>query len=411
MNRKINILIISIYYPPIHAIASNRLHSFSKYLDKDKFNIFVLTIDESISYDDKNDDAKVFRLKNNSIFKRANTSVKSTFIYHKAKSLYNILLNIAFRDEFSSWTKKAKIKASQIIKEQNIDVVLSSYAPVAPHIVALSLKRKFKNIKWIADMRDEMSKNTFINNNYRSYLSKLESQIFKNADAVTSVSKPILDDFKLIANNNSIIFKEITNGYDFEIEKNYIKNKVFTISYIGNFYGKRNPDLFLKALEQLYKSDIISNFHIKFIGVNNMYVIHNSIKDKISILPKLEHKEAINQMKQSDALLLIHPKSKSKGIYTGKLFEYLATIKPIIAIVDKEDVAAELIVKCKAGYISDSDSIEEIKEVITSAYNDWKSDASFNPNISVIKQYHRKEQAKILGNMISDELFIQNQGL
>jgi glycosyltransferase involved in cell wall biosynthesis len=409
MNHKINILIISIYYPPIHSIASNRILSFTKYLDKNIFNIYVLTLDELTNYNKYTyNDICIYRVANNSLLRKANTNIKSNFLFHKAKSLFNIALNNIIKDEYSAWTRNAKLKASEIINKNNINVILSSYAPVASHLVGLYLKRKFNNIKWIADMRDEMSNNAFINHKYKNYLRNIESEIFKHTDAITSVSKPILDNFKHLANNKSIIFKEITNGYDFEIDTIKTRNKVFTISYLGNFYGKRNPDLFLKALEQLYTSKNINDFHIKFIGVNNLFSLNNIIKDNISILPQMSHDDAIAQMKQSDALLLIHPKSKSKGIYTGKLFEYLASLKPIIAIVDKEDVAAKLIVKCGAGYISDSDNIEEIKDIIMLAYNNWKSNINFKPDISVIKKFHRKEQAMVLSKMITNELVIQN---
>ncbi len=400
MNSKINILIISIYYPPILSIASNRIYSFTKYLDKNKFNIFVLTIDSSLPYYNEQANVKIYRIKNKALIKRANTNKKSFYLWHKAKAVYNILLNFIIKDEYHYWTKKAKKKGIEIIKDKKIDVILSSYAPVASHLIALNLKRKFKHIKWIADMRDEMSKNIFINKYYRNYLKKTEEKIFKNVNAITSVSMPILNDFIKLSDNNKIIFKEITNGYDFELDNNYKKNTTFNISYFGSFYGKRNPILFLNAIEELYKAKEIIDFEIKFIGSNNLYNISKTIKNKIIITDKINHSKAIEKMKQSDLLLLIHPKTKRKGVYTGKLFEYLASLKPILALIDKNDVAAELINSCNAGYIADNDNLTEIKEQILLAYNDWKNNKEYKPNLKIIKKYHRKEQAKKMEELI-----------
>lgn len=115
---------------------------------------------------------------------------------------------------------------------------------------------------------------------------------------------------------------------------------------------------------------------------------------------KVSHIKALEFMSQSDVLLLIHPNNGWKGVYTGKLFEYSGMLRPIIALIDKSDVAAKLIKDCRAGYVADSDNIEEISHIILQAYNDWKSGTRLNYNVELIKSLHRKEQVKILGELI-----------
>jgi len=108
-------------------------------------------------------------------------------------------------------------------------------------------------------------------------------------------------------------------------------------------------------------------------------------------------------MRESDALLLVHPANGRKGIFTGKLFEYLATLKPIIALVDEEDVAAELICEANAGYVCDNANIQKIETVLEEAYQEWSQKRKRAFNKDVILKHHRKEQALRLEKLI-DEL-------
>jgi glycosyltransferase involved in cell wall biosynthesis len=122
----------------------------------------------------------------------------------------------------------------------------------------------------------------------------------------------------------------------------------------------------------------------------------------VEVIPSVAHEKAIEIMKQSDALLLIHPKNGRKGIFTGKLFEYLATLTPIIALVNEEDVAAKLIKDANAGYVTDNANIEKIEEILIQAYDEWENKIPREFNKEIIKKHHRKEQAKRLEKCIEE---------
>lgn len=399
---KKKVLIISIYYPPIASIASNRIESFTKYLDKSKFDIEVITLREGNSKElEVQDNVTIHRIENKSLFKRFKFDSKTNIIIHKLKVLWNIALQIVF-DEYNPWKKSAKNLGFKLLKEKKFDLILSSYAPSASHEVALKLKKNYPNIKWIADMRDEMSLNLFLTKKQRDKLAVLEKSIFDYVDAITSVSMPILNDFKSLANTKAekIKFCEIRNGYDFEVNNMKIKNEIFTISYVGSFYGERNPNNFLKALSNISKK--IENFNINFIGTIKPVSIPNHLKSYVKTFQKVSHDAAIDYMKQSDALLLIHPSSSGKGVYTGKLFEYLAIQKPIIALVDPNDVAAKLIRDTNAGLIADNSDIKLIEEIILKIYYEYNTEFERHYNVNLIKKHHRKEQAKRLEILIEE---------
>lgn len=403
-----SVLIISVYYPPIQSIATNRIYSIAKYLDKDKYNVSVLTIDDGnqMPQEYELEDVSIYRVKNTSFIKKANFNQKTNYIWHKLKALYNILLTCVVKDEYNGWTTRSIIMGKKLLAEKRIDLVISSYAPLAPHLVALELKKANPNIKWIADMRDEMSLNPYLTSKARKNLRKHEHYILQHADAVTSVSEPILESFARFPHNPQCFFREIRNGYDFEImpSEKSARSDVFTLVYAGSFYGDCKPDKFFKVLEQLVINDEIK-IKTKFIGVVNPLQIPDSLIQVLEWIGKLPHKETIKLMKQADCLLLIIPCNSRKGVYTGKIFEYLGCLKPILALVPENDVAARLIREANAGYIAAYDNPQKIREKILEAYKDWRDNKPFEPDINTVRKHHRKEQVKRLESLI-EGLFV-----
>ncbi|MBA1420214.1 MAG: hypothetical protein FAF03_04955 [Epsilonproteobacteria bacterium] len=399
---KKNILIISIYYPPIQSIASNRIYSFAKYLDKEKYNIFVLTLDSQKEYSNDLDGVSVIRVKNDIFFKPFIFTKRTHKLIHYTKVLYNRVINYFFEDSYRGWVKKSLEIIPNIIEKNSIDIMLSSYAPTSPHTVALQTKKRFPHLRWIVDMRDEMSQNPFINRRMKKKYIQLESEIFNYADALTTVSKPILDEFKMLSNEKELLFREIRNGYDFEIKDSNYRNEVFTIAYVGNFYGDRNPNIFLQALNSLVDKRKRKIVKVKFVGVKTHFYLPSSLVNAVDVIPSVEHGKAIEIMRQSDALLLIHPTNGRKGVFTGKLFEYLAVMKPIIALIDEDDVAAQLIKEVNAGVISDNEDIEKIESIFKEVYDEWEERRERVFNKDIIFKHHRKEQVKRLEKLIKE---------
>lgn len=399
MDKK-NILIISIYYPPIASIASNRIESFAKYLDKEKYNVFVHTLDSKEEY--ILDKVKVSRVDNNALLQPLLFTKRTNKFLHYSKVIYNKLLKYFFKNEYRAWISESLRILPEVIKENNIDVILSTYAPTAPHLAALELKKRFPHLKWIADMRDEMSKGVSLSKKTQKEYQDLEQEIFKYANAVTSVSKPIVDEFQEMCLNNKVLFREIRNGYDFDLLESTKNNSNFTITYTGNFYGGRNPINFLQALANVVEKHNLKNIKVQFVGVKTHFDIPKVLQDIVEIISSVAHDRAIEMMRQSDILLLIHPSNGRKGIFTGKIFEYLATLTPILALVDENDVASQLVNDANAGYVSDNAYIDKIEQKILDAYDEWVNKKPRKFNTEVITKHHRKEQVKRLEHLISE---------
>lgn len=395
------LLIVSPFFPPVESVATNRIVSFCKYLKF--FDITVITKTDGEFIEEYVDGVKVIRVPDKSFFKKATFNKRTNFIVHNLKALYNRVLLFFQTDEYDGWRRSVLEYLGKNMLD--VDVVLTSFAPISSHIIGLYLKNNCENVIWVADMRDQMSSNIFFPERYRRKIKRYEDEILKKADIITAVSKPIIDEFASKSGKNGQRFIEVRNGFDFEMEKKTEhKNNVWTISYTGTFYGARNPDNFLKALESLLRDGLIEELLINFVGVTKPIQVGGILSGKVKFFDKVTNKESLNFMRSSDALLLIHPTTELKGIYTGKLFEYIGMLKPIIALVDPQDVAAELINEGNFGFVADNEDLDGIKEVILKAYRVWKKEESFYPNIEIAKQCHRRFQVEKLEKSLLEML-------
>ena len=401
--KKKNIVIFTIYFPPVISIASYRLQAFAKYLDKEKFNITVICpeIGSVGNYSEINF-VNVIRLKNKPHFLKIKFRKNDSFIIHKFKALYNLVFNYFVHDEYSDWKENAKRVFKKVNTTKKTDYIISSFPTVAPHLAALELQNEGFGFKWIADMRDEMSMNPFNNYFKKKYLRNVEQKLFSKANCLTTTTPSFVNSFKKLS-RNSISIEEIRNGFDFEIEDNYNYNDIFTITHTGSFYADIKPYTFLKAVSSLLNENKLLRIKIVFIGAGNAISIPADLREIAAVTEKIPHEMAVKKIKESDANLLVVPKSMSKAIQ-GKLYEYIASQKPVLALTEFDSEGAKLINDCNAGFISGFNNTDEIKQNILKAYELWKTRKRLNVNIEYFMQFHRREQVRKLEKVILEKL-------
>jgi glycosyltransferase involved in cell wall biosynthesis len=382
--------------------------AFAKYFDKTFFDVDVITlqVDSALMEEQLTNGVFVYRLPNRMLFRKATFNKSVPYVIHKLKAFYNVVLYTFFKNEYADWQKRAERKLMELLTLYGNDTtVISSYEPMAPHLAVLSLKQKGVAFHWVADCRDEMANNPSLISSLKKAYTKIEQAILLNADILSTVSKPILDNFLATVGNKYLIGAEIRNGFDFEFEEKLLHNEIFTVVSAGTFYGKRKPYVFFTALERFLLQNPTKKVRLKLIGAGNSVIVPSSLFHVVETLPKVSHEGAIAQMRQADCLLLILPKVVQKGVYSGKLFEYLGCKRPILATVDKTDVAADLIQKCNAGFVADFDDVQEIEHCIEQAYTLWERKESLPMNDELIMWHHRKNQVKILNDLIINSFY------
>ncbi|MCY6353882.1 hypothetical protein [Clostridium sp. ZS2-4] len=451
-----NILIIAYYYPPKGGAGVQRTTKFANYLSNMGYNVSVLTVkeesngivDKSLSKEiDKNISVYRADIKESDIINKltrllsnkgaSNTQsdsngVVSTGLHLNGiksklkKSVRNIgkkvflnVYNLVYiPDDKKGWIDFAVEKGRKIMKEKNIEVIFTTSGPYSSHLIGYELAKE-ASVKWIADFRDPWVENPFVNNGIaiESVYAHLEKKVVKKADKVISVSKPIIDNFIKRYKNESIDkFRIITNGYD---EKDFSnlnlslaeKNERFSILYNGTLYGKRSPEKILKSIENLIETNKIDQYRIKIkfsgqIGNEHMETVNyymNKYPEVVEHQNYVPHEESLKQLCMANSLLLIIDEGVgSEGIYTGKIFEYIRTGKPILGIVP-EGVAKELILETNTGYIANPSKQNEIENIIYSAYLDFiNTNKYIKPDWNKIKQYSRENLTRQLIDVIAE---------
>lgn len=392
------ILLITDYYPPRISIATNRMKAFSKYLIEKGHGLVVVTLGNS-NLCAEYEGAEVHYCTDNDWLKPSNTNVKENAFKHYAKCAYNIIQSNLFLYSHS-WVNKVFNVASKLIEEKRIDIIITSYPTIGTMVAGNKIKKKYPNVKWIADMRDAV---WTPNNSYhvREKLKKITEKSMTNIDGLLAVSHVQADGYLKYTPQN-ITVKVIRNGYDFSIPT--IEHKYgdkFKIVYTGNFYGARSPHNFLKALEIIGREQKFDDITFEIIGNNSIVNYNHVLREVVKELPRMPYNDLINYCAQNaDLMLVVIPRSREKGVYTGKLFDYIGIGKPILGLVPKGDVAEELIKQAGNGYLAENENIGEIISAVKQAYNDWKEKKLPEIDETVQASCHRRVEIEKLHELI-----------
>jgi glycosyltransferase involved in cell wall biosynthesis len=322
--------------------------------------------------------------------------------------------NFFIPDARRGWNKYALSAGKQIIEQQSIKTIITSSPPHSTQLIGLKLKEQY-DINWIADLRDPWTDIYYYDKMNHTRIAKkidasYEKNVLDNADNILVVSDFIKQQFAKKSSNN--ILNKITiipNGFD---EKNFNKsnldtfekNEKFVISYNGTIASNYSIDAFVDGLKKLIKKEGQLNFKLQFTGSVDSTTKNKLIEtfnDLVKFNSHVSHLESIEILKKSDLLLLSIPNIKNnEGILTGKLFEYLASQKPILCIGPTNGDAAKIISECYAGATIDNKDFELAYQFLSENYNLWKSNSTTNLKSSNYLLYSRKTQAKQISNLM-----------
>ena len=282
--------------------------------------------------------------------------------------------NFFFPDPRCFWRRPSVRYLVKRLKEEPVDCIITTGPPHSMHLIGKDLHRK-TGIPWMADFRDPWT--GFY---YFKHLKMLpftvkrhkraEQAVVSEADIVTVVSPQMRREF-LPLNPKKV--EVIPNGYDesdFAVEAKRFDGK-FTITHTGLFTRDANPDRLWQALAEIVAENeaFAQALNIVLVGQTD-----NAIKRSVEeagllpfcrFVPYVPHLEAVAYQKGANLLLLTLKKEpESKGIITGKLFEYLAAGKPILAIGPVEGDLSEILTECNGGTMHEFEDFEGIKRTI-----------------------------------------------
>lgn len=312
-----------------------------------------------------------------------------------------------FPDEQKGWLSYAVDEGARLFREESFDAIISSSGPATCHLIANMLKSRF-DIPWIADFRD-----LWTQSHYYPYLRirriierRLEIRTLRKADALVTVSGPLAEQLKSLHQKDAVFV--ITNGYDPDEVKPAPLTEDFTITYTGLTYqGKRDPSALFRAVSELIDEGKIERQHvrIRFFGTNEYWlekeVKRYNLQGAVDLVPWVSRDVALERQRESQILLLLnwdHP--HEIGVYTGKIFEYLAARRPILAIGNTGGVVGELLKETCAGV--NPSGYEQLKNTLEGFYYQYRDSGcvSYEGREEKIAMYSHREMAQRFAEII-----------
>lgn len=420
------VLIITYYWPPSGGSGVQRWLKMSKYLPENGWQPVIYTaenaeypVEDKSLEKDVTPEAEVIRrpiVEPYTFYKkflgiRKEEKVKAGFINEGTKKSgwkenLSVWLrgNLFIPDARCWWIKPSVRYLTKYLKEHPVDAMISTGPPHSMHLIAKALHKKF-NIPWVADFRDPWTDVFYFDSLKLSKCSirkhkKLENQVITEADKVVTVGWHGAENMKNLGAKNVEV---ITNGYDEECVSDSAQipdNECFTVSYTGVLLPNESFVIW-DAFKELCEENLEFNKALKINLIGHIdesvkrYISEKKLNDKVNNIEYMQHSQVLDYQRKSDLLLLLIPRAKkAECILTGKLFEYLVSGRPILAVGPENGDAAKILFETKCGMTADYDDKAKMKEIVLDYFNKRNDNQSIKIDKNEVAKYSRRNLAK-----------------
>jgi glycosyltransferase involved in cell wall biosynthesis len=280
-------------------------------------------------------------------------------------------------DENVSWNLTAIPAAIRIVRQEGIDVVLTTSPPSSVHLIGAAVK-KATGAAWVADLRDSLivhrqrragSLPARIKGRSEHEVAKL---VARSADAIVAVSEAIAEEARRLEPRGSVT--TIADGSDFDdfAGLEYRRGERFRITQAGSCSGERDPRPFLTALSDS-GLDVVARFVGEFRASDREWAERLGLGDRLELHGFVPRRRWLELQRDSDALLLLIPEADGhgKGVLSGQVFEYLAAERPILAAVPADSAAADLLRKTGSAVLATPEDSVALRAALEELYSRW----------------------------------------
>lgn len=422
-----NVLFIVYYFPPMGSSGVQRPLKFAKYLREYGWNPIVLapepgyyhTFDESLVEELESLNLQVYRTEAGTFFHQAGGVAK---IINSLPELLksgirriNEFFNLP--DNKTGWIEPGVEKGMQIVKEHSIDLIFSTAPPFSNHLLAKQLKEQ-SQLPLVLDFRDDWLENPlthYATRWHKQKMARLEQSCLKEADGIIALDEYMMESLFNRTPGKQTKRSVIPHGYDpadFEqTTEAVLENEGGKINFLysGIFYEVRQPDIFLKGLRQAItekpklQDQVVLHFQGGLSGRHHELINSLGLQDQLRNYGYVNHKVAVQNLLKADILWMFSNQPESfKYVFTGKIFEYIGTGKPILGIANSENTFA-LLDKYGASYYCQPD-VHQVKEQILNIYADWLDGSLPPPNTDFAEGYDRKKLSGKLADFLDTVL-------
>ncbi|MDC0380903.1 glycosyl transferase family 1 [Flavobacteriaceae bacterium] len=421
------VLIITYYWPPAGGPGVQRWLKFIKYLPE--FNIQPTvycpenpsypTLDSSLLQEV---DSKITVLKHpikeplrflKLLFKsKTNKLSKGGIPDSKKQGLFERFLlyirgNFFVPDARVFWVKPSVKYLSSYISKHQIDTIITTGPPHSVHLIGMQLKAKYQ-LQWLADFRDPWTdisyhKNLNLTKNPQQNHLKLEHQVLNTSDQIIVTSLQTKQLFSKITQKPISV---ITNGFDDENVPSITLDSKFSLTHIGSLLNQRNPILLWNVLSELVQEipKFKANFQLVLVG-NVSADVRTSIDSRgltsfLKTVGSVTHNEAVMYQRKTQVLLLLEANTtEASYIIPGKLFEYINSNRPIVALGPKHSDIPSILKDTHTGRYFDYDNKTALKTHILELFEGYKTN-SLSVSSKDIERFSRKNCTKQLAEVL-----------
>jgi len=304
-------------------------------------------------------------------------------------------------DASVTWNLTAIPAAIRIVRREGIDVVVTTSPPGSIHFVGAAVRRA-TGARWLADLRDPLVANphrradTTATRARQAANEQLARLVARRADAISCVSEAIADEVRGLGARG--IVRTIANGCDFDdfAGLEYRPAPRFRITHTGSFFGRRDPRPFLQALADS-GLDAVARFVGDFRSIDREWAESLGLGDRLELVEYAPRAEALRLQRDSEALLLLVPDAggRGKGVLSGKVFEYLAAGRPILAAVPPDGAAAALIRETRAGMVVAPDDVEGMRVALQVLHARFLDGGLFSVELAADVRRRLSRQARV----------------
>lgn len=422
------VLIITYYWPPSAGSGVQRWLKFAKYLPEFGW--------EPVIFTPANPD---FELKDESLLKEIGPSMEvlkfpiwepyglfrkikkeqltdtAKVLEKKKKSFTDqvgiwLRANVLIPDPRKFWVKPSVEFLTDLVEKGQFEAIITTGPPHSLHLIGLRLKRK-TGITWISDFRDPWSKWEFLDTLpmmdwVRRQHEALEKDVLRESDAVITISPTFQNDFEVLSGKKIHL---LTNGFDTsDLPENWNSLKPSSdgleILYTGVIDAIRNPIPFLNALKEVFENNP-KKVTLRFVGkvsetVKNYIESDSWFQNHVILEGYVPHEAVFSYYQKAHLLLLILTDTKNaKGNIPGKLFEYIATARPIIALGDPKGDSAKILNDSGSGKVYSHSDIHGIRTFL----QEFEPHTDHNRGNS-IEKYSRKNLTRQLAEILDEKI-------
>lgn len=381
------VLIIAWYFPPVGGPGVQRTLKYCKYLPREGWEITVIAGIDPGEHQDPALAAEIPPGVTVHRFGRPDTRwrrLRTWLFAHRLGPIglgrFGHWFGLAkdFPDTMREWSDAVVGLAVAEHQRQPFDVIYTSSYPYSVHFAGAALKQRL-GLPWVADLRDPWAENELMLGQLprwvRARHARAEQRMIESCDAVVCAHPGHAERLRERYGLSSSRCLAITNGYDPEDYRHFPAPRpigpdgVVRLVHTGSFYGAYSPAPLLRALAQAWGPlpDGIQVLELRLVGGDGDVIFPDLPGLRVVVRQRVSHAEALQEQAAAHLLLCVFDRTAGVTHLPGKLFEYLACVRPILAIVPSEGEAAEIIRTTGSGSIVDCDQPTKIVKGLNQA--------------------------------------------